>query len=53
MRGKTGTRGAVLIGLLAVSLGLYWAANTANTALEIVFLGLLAALALTAVWSGK
>jgi hypothetical protein len=53
MKGKTGIRGPILIGLLAVSLGLYWGANATNTPLEIVFLGLLGALALAASWSGK
>jgi len=50
MKRETALRGWVLIGLLVVSLVLYWAADTGSTALQAAMLGLLGLIALAAVW---
>jgi hypothetical protein len=50
MRRTSDLRGWVLVGLLAVSLALYWAADTGSTVLQGVLLGFLGAISLAAVW---
>ena len=50
MKRETVLRGWVLVGLLVVSLALYWAADTGSTALQAVMLGVLGFIALAAVW---
>jgi hypothetical protein len=43
------SRGSVLVGLLVVSLSLYWAAEAGSTPVQIIMLGLLIGLSLLAV----
>jgi hypothetical protein len=53
MKRSPWVRGALLAGLVAVSLALYWAADAASHPLEIALLTTLAGLALLAIWVSK
>lgn len=50
MNRTTSLRSWVLVGLLVVSLALYWAVESGSTALQAAMLGLLGLIALAAVW---
>jgi hypothetical protein len=50
MNRRTVPGALVLIGLLVVSLGLYWAADTGSGAIQAMMLVLLSLIALAAVW---
>jgi hypothetical protein len=53
MKGTTALRSAVLVGLLVVSLALYWAAEADSSMTQTLMLGLLVLIALAAVWLWK
>ena len=53
MKRSPWVRGALLTGLVVVSLALYWAAHSASRPLEIALLSLLGGLALAAIWVSK
>lgn len=53
MKRSVWLRGGILVGLLAVPLALYWAANGKNAAAETALLALLGLLAVVTAWSGK
>jgi hypothetical protein len=42
--------GAILVGLLTVSLALYWAADTGSATLQAVLLAVLGVISLASVW---